>query len=328
MTIYDIAEKAGVSASTVSRVINGRYGVKESTRAKVQALLDESNFVVSESARGLVNQSNKLIGILLSDIRNQHYNTGAWEMERFFAAKGYMSLIINAGHTDGEKAECLRSLVARGVDALVLIGSTFSCEAVAGAISTWAPSIPVVMQNGGLDLPNVSSVTAREAEGIADAVRFFHGQGRRRIVFCKGPGTPSNRLKEEGYLDGMAELGLEPVLFSAGDSFRDGYGAAGEILSSCPDVDAVIFALDMQAVGASRHFHDNGVPVPERISFCGVDNSPFLELCTPKVSSVDTSLPEMARRCSEILWEMMGAPGWRADETVPASLVHHETTAP
>ncbi|MEZ3470190.1 MAG: helix-turn-helix domain-containing protein, partial [Schaedlerella sp.] len=73
MTIYDIAELAGVSASTVSRVINNKPGIKASTREKVKALLKEHNYTPDENARGLVNKNTRLIGILLADIRSAHH---------------------------------------------------------------------------------------------------------------------------------------------------------------------------------------------------------------------------------------------------------------
>ena len=78
LTIYDIAREAGVSASTVSRVINSRPGIRKSTRERVERILRESNFSVSEAARGLVNQTSRMIGILVSDIRNKHHIEGAY----------------------------------------------------------------------------------------------------------------------------------------------------------------------------------------------------------------------------------------------------------
>ena len=84
LTIYDIAKEAGVSASTVSRVINARPGIKKSTRERVEKILRDSNFSVSEAARGLVNQTSRMLGILVSDIRNQHHIEGAYMIEQHF----------------------------------------------------------------------------------------------------------------------------------------------------------------------------------------------------------------------------------------------------
>ena len=82
MTIYDIAKSAGVSASTVSRIINHKEGVRESTRRRVEALLREHHYSPNETARGLVNQATRIIGILLMDIRTLHHTDGVYYIER------------------------------------------------------------------------------------------------------------------------------------------------------------------------------------------------------------------------------------------------------
>ena len=82
MTIYDIAKKAGVSASSVSRVVNNKPGVNPETREKIKKLLKEYNYVANEAARGLVTKSNRMVGILISDIRSIHLTEGVWEITR------------------------------------------------------------------------------------------------------------------------------------------------------------------------------------------------------------------------------------------------------
>lgn len=82
MTIYDIAKEAGVSASTVSRVVNGKPGVHPLTKEKIVGLLEKYNYSPDDTARGLIKQKNRLIGILVADIRNVHYTDGAYTVEK------------------------------------------------------------------------------------------------------------------------------------------------------------------------------------------------------------------------------------------------------
>ena len=126
MTIYDIAKEAGVSAATVSRVINNRPGIKESTREKVRSILEEHNFSVSATARSLVSQSSMMIGILISDIRNLHYTEGAYIIEKQMLKSGYCSIIMNTGTAGNEMASAIKTLSQRRVDGVVLIGSSFA----------------------------------------------------------------------------------------------------------------------------------------------------------------------------------------------------------
>lgn len=104
MTIYDIAREAGVSASTVSRVINNKPGIKESTRKKVQKLLDEYNYTPDVAARGLVMQASKFIGILIEDIRVSHHTESAYVIEQEMTRQGYTCITFSTGADSKRKA--------------------------------------------------------------------------------------------------------------------------------------------------------------------------------------------------------------------------------
>lgn len=96
-TIYDIAKEAGVSASTVSRVVNNKPGVNENTRKKVQQLLEKYNYIPNEAARGLVTQSSRIIGILIEDIRVVHHTESAYVIEQEMTRLGYTCITLSTG---------------------------------------------------------------------------------------------------------------------------------------------------------------------------------------------------------------------------------------
>lgn len=166
MTIYDIAKEANVSASAVSRVINNKPGIKAETRIRVQQLLKKYNYMPNETARGLVNQSSKIIGILIADIRNKHHIDGAYIIEREMTKRGYCCIIFNAGSENSSRAQYIRILEQRRVEDVVLIGSSFQSEFMKEQIKTYLSKIPVVMANGYLELPNVYSVLINERDGV------------------------------------------------------------------------------------------------------------------------------------------------------------------
>ena len=130
VTIYDIAKLAGVSASTVSRVINEYPHVKKSTRARVLKLLDEYHYVPNETARGLVNQSTRMIGILISDIRTTHHTDGVYYIEQELSKQGYSCLIYNTGSSKKDQTRYIQLLSQRKVEAAVLMGSIYQTEVV------------------------------------------------------------------------------------------------------------------------------------------------------------------------------------------------------
>lgn len=328
MTIYDIAAKAGVSASTVSRVINGRSGIGKATRERVEAILKETGFVIDEGARSLVSQKSHMVGILVSDIRNQHHIEGAYMILRRLQEEGYVSLLLNAGDSPDQKAECIRILARRKIDALVLVGSAFECPEVEAAIVAHMSSIPVVFQNGSFTLANVHSALAAEDRGTEEAVDHLYAGGRRRIAYVNNADTASNRRKIAGYRRAMARHGLEPLVVPScrEDSGEAGGEATASLLANHPDVDAIIFSIDITAVGACRHILDSGRRIPDDIAVIGTDDSPYARLANPRLTSIDTRLQKLSDICCDML---LGALEGREEDKskayVEASLSVRET---
>lgn len=210
MTIYDIAREAGVSASTVSRVINHKPGIKESTRQRVQELLERYHYTPDISARGLVTQASRFIGILIEDIRVEHHTESAYVLEQAMTAKGYTCITFSTGPQPERKAQYIQILEQRRVEGVFLIGSMFGTPEVRQSIAQHMHGIPVVLVNGELDLPNAYNVLADEQQGTADCVALLAEAGRCRPAYLMDTDTPANRNKVCGFRQGLARCGLHP----------------------------------------------------------------------------------------------------------------------
>ena len=307
MTIYDIAKEAGVAASTVSRVINNKPGIKAETRQKVQELLLKYNFSPDAAARGLVMQSTRLVGILIEDIRVMHHVNSAFVIEQELNRQGYCSIIMSTGQEEERKAEYIQLLEQRRVEGAILMGSMFGTEKVKESIRVHLPQIPVVIVNGYLDLPNVSGVIVDEDAGIRNCVRLLAKKGRKRIAFAMDVKTPANSRKLQGYRDGMRELGAGEAglwIYDAGDnSLKGGYQVTERILKDHPDVEGIIYSVDRIAVGGVRAAYDLGVSVPERLALIGVDNTVYGEICMPRLTTLDNRLEALSEAAAKILKE-------------------------
>ena len=191
--------------------MNNREGISSRTREKVMEVIRNENFCASDTARSLSTQYSSTIGILVADIRNQHHIEGAYMIAQRFLPLGYCSLLLNTGYEKESMVECIRTLSTRRISGLVLIGSIFQNSEVEEALKSFVCDIPVVFQNGELDLPNLSSAVSRDDEGTADAVRFLYGKGKRTIAFVNNNDTPSNRKKMAGYRKAVSQLGLKSI---------------------------------------------------------------------------------------------------------------------
>ncbi len=304
MTIYDIAKIAGVSASTVSRVANNKPGIKEETRKQIQALLDQYDYRPNETARGLVNQSSKMIGILITDIRYAHHVDIAYHIEEEIEKQGYCSLIVNTGLSDEKKVQAIKRLSQRRVDGVILVGSTFQCDAVRDALSACFKKEPVVITNGYVDLPNVKGVLVDEKDGLEGCVDLMVRKGHRKLAFVLPNQTPSNLSKQKGFAAGMEKLGWKREdlwIYTAPTTLEDGKRVTEQILADHPDIEGIIFGEDLSAVSGIRVLLDRKIKVPDQVAVIGVDNSRYCDICYPKLTSLNNKMVEMSFEAARIL---------------------------
>ncbi len=292
-TIYDIAEKAGVSASTVAIVINNYPYVNKETRAKVLRVIAESNYIQNDSARSLATQSTKMAGILIADVRTTHHTEGVYYVEHEFSKNGYSCLIYNTGTDPEQQAKYIQILSQKKVEAVVLMGSVFQNVTVQNAIMICMPDTPVAICNGYLDGPNIYGVTSDERGGVMNAVKLLASKGRKNIVFITNTLTPSNREKLNGYKDGMklyVDAGTPDVVEVQSGDVADYEEATRQIMKSRPKMDAIIFSEDFIAITGLHALYEMGIKVPEQVAVVGMNNSRYARISNPSLTSIDNML--------------------------------------
>ncbi len=308
MTIYDIAELAGVSASTVSRVINKKPGIRKETQQKVQKLLDQYQFQLNENARGLSTSVMKLVGILVADIRNAHYTEMAYVIETYLMKHEYCSVIVNAGSEPEGMEYGIQVLNQRKVDGVIIIGSIFQNSCVHDAIARFLPNVPVIFANGYLDLPNVYGILVDEYQGVKDCVKLLYDRGYGHIAFVGRMHTESNRLKAQGYECAVTEHGARPVTIEMTEASLGecGFRPLDELMERCPEADAVIFSNDFLAGEATHYFREKEIPVPEKMGIIGINNNDkFCQITHPRITSLDNKMPTMGKMAAKALLDVL-----------------------
>ena len=304
MTIYDIAKMAGVSASSVSRVVNGKPGVNRATREKIQELLKEHNYVPDTNARNLVTQSNRTIGILTDDIDTLHQVEGCHRVEYELMRNGYYCFVKYIGHGPDAIETAMLDLARHRVEGAVCLGDAFrDARKVTRAVEHHLPNTPVVMVHNTLTFPrpNIYSVGADEVAGIQNCVdylaRFFlllwislHHDGRRQMLLVINENRVSGALirsafesavKRYPHLRSAVYTGV-PTSVDGGESF------ALRMLQEQPETDSIICANDLIAIGVLNILKEQSIQVPQQISLMGENNSSFCETCRPRLTSLDT----------------------------------------
>lgn len=315
MTIYDIAREAGVSASTVSRVINNKTGIKESTRKKVQELLEKYNYTPDIAARGLVMQASKFIGILIEDIRVSHHTESAYVIEQEMTRQGYTCITFSTGVDSKQKAHYIEILEQRRVEGAIFIGSMFGTDEVRKSVEQHLSNIPVVVVNGTLELPNTYSVLIDEERGTEECVDLLIRKGRKQLAYLMDMASPANEKKNRGFCTGMLRNGMESaghLIYTEIDGTTDprssverGASETAELLRRMPDVDGILCATDMLAIGCIQELKRQHIAVPEQVAVIGVDNTLYGELCTPSLTTLDNKLGEVRLAAVNILLDVL-----------------------
>ena len=299
ITIRDVAERAGVSVATVSKVINQRYGVAEQTAVRVQAVIEELGYEASLVAQSLRNHRTNVIGILVADLEpfSTELLKGAADAIR---GSGYELVVYSAGGRTGDQSGWERRYLSRLsgtlIDGAVLVTPTIV------DVHYGAPIVAVDPHTGSHDVPTVDS---DNLSGGQMAAGHLLDLGHRRIALIGGrPDLESAKLREQGFRQALAEAGVEvdESLIYAGDyDPKVSATAARDLLSREDRPTAVFAANDVTAIATIEVARSMGLRVPEDLSVIGFDNIPESALCTPQLTTVSQPIRTMGERAVGML---------------------------
>jgi LacI family transcriptional regulator len=326
VTIRDVAERAGVSVATVSKVINDRYGVAADTHAKVSAVIAELGYEASIVAQSLRNHRTNVIGILVADIEpfSAELLKGAASA---MAGTGFELVVYSAGGRAGDRVGWEQRYLSR-LSGTLIDGAMLVTPTVVD-VRLGAPVVAVDPHTGPSSMPTVDSDNLR---GAALAIEHLLALGHRRIAMVTGrPDLESSALRERGYREALAAAGvaIDEDLLQAGDyQAAASTRAARRLLEAREPPTAIFAANDTSAIATIVVAQELGLRVPEDLSVIGFDNLPESLLCTPPLTTVEQRIHEMGARAMEMLVRLIrGEPLDRTHITLDTRLVVRQTTA-
>lgn len=305
MNIYDIARQAGVSIATVSRVINNKGPVSDATRARVEAVLEESGYTPSAIARGMAGKSMRTVAVLTVDIRVPHYARIVYAVEQELSQAGYEVILCNTGRDVEATVRYLRTAIEKQVGGIVLVGSVYSGIGREPEVESLLRLVPVVMANGELDLPNVSSVLLSDDAGAKLATEHLVAMGKRNLWYVHDLDTVSANAKRDAFLSACETLGVRGRVIETDFSVEGGRKAAKELLRSCRLFDGIVCGEDETAIGVVKGLVGGGMRIPRDVAVTGYNNSIYAELCEPRLTSIDNKPEDVAHMCVKMLERMM-----------------------
>jgi LacI family transcriptional regulator len=325
-TLHDVARLAGVSPSTVSRILNGTARVAADKRQAVEQAIARLHFKPNLSARSLRNGSTRTVGVLTQELESPYFARGVRGLDEGLRGSGYAPIIVPGHWNPIEEAERMRLLIARRVDAIAILGGQLSDA----EITEFARRQPIAVTDRSLQAPNVMSFDFDQFEGGRMATQHLIQLGHRRIAHIAGLKSQADAAKrKEGYLRAHADAGLpvEPRLIVEGNFVETGgVLAMNQLLDAQVPFTAVFCANDQTAWGARLALQRRGLRVPEDVSLVGFDDLPVSAFMSPPVTTVRQPVYEMGLAVAAALLQALGQPSGTPTGYPPLSLVVREST--
>jgi DNA-binding LacI/PurR family transcriptional regulator len=302
-TIFDVAERAGVSHQTVSRVINGDPTVREAYRAQVSDAVAALGYRPRAAARALAGGRSRALGIITAGDALYGPSSTAIGFERAARSAGYHVLLSTLPEDPRpvDLSGALTTLLAQDVASIVLVAAD---NRVLDALAslTVPVTVPVVVANAVQrdaarvpTAPSVAAVAIDQAAGTELVMRHLFDRGHRRIVHIAGPAvSQESEVRRATYLRVMQEAGLEPVVLDGDWTPASGFAAARTI--DVHTVDAVFAGNDQMALGVLHAFAEEGLRVPDDIAVVGFDDIPEAAHFTPPLTTVRQDFVAMGQR--------------------------------
>lgn len=312
-TIETIAQHAGVSIASVSRVLNGHGGRPDTVR-RVRRATEELGYVANAVARSLKGGRTSQLTFAMQDIGNPVYVAMVREIQAATKPLGYRLLLHSTDAVVEDELDVVRSLADHTSDGLILSPIRITDEHLRVLADAARPTVVIGSLPEDRPAP-VDSVRADSEAGAMLAVRHLMARGRRRVAFVNGPAdTVPGRNRDRGYRRALAghDLALDEELLVTTDfSVEAGREAVHRLLDRVggPDtergIDAIFCANDQLALGATHALHSRGLRIPGDVAVAGMDDSVLARSCWPPLTSVDLGSVARARTAVRMLLDRL-----------------------
>jgi len=298
-TLKDVANRAGLSVSTVSYVLNGKKKVREDTYRRIMQAVEEVGYVPNQQARSLKTRSTLSIGVVVPDISNQFFPEIVKGIDDAANMDNYTIILCNTDNDAEREERCINALLSKDIDGIIYIGTAKS-----KAILQRKTELPIVLVDRKLGERYISVTTNNYQGGYMATEHLIH-TGHSSIALITGPvfiTTYFDRLR--GYMDALNANSLhysEELVFECDFTSKSGYDAAYRLCEQNVQVDAIFATNDLMALSIIRALLELGKKVPEDIAVVGYDDIYIASIVMPALTTIRQPKYEMGKKAAELL---------------------------
>lgn len=335
ITVYDIAKEAGVSASTVSRVLTGNGPVNEKKRALVLSLLKKHDFRPSSVARSLKARRSHSIGFIVPDITNPYFSTMFMEVETRLSASGYTVILCNSESRRDREMEILQVLAEKEVEAIVLCGGIvddlYPLPRMLREIEKINQRVPIITLSKFPGVP-CAQAYSDDRQGVFEIVAHFAQAGHHQIGMLGGSMNVRNTFERKIHLlEAANQHGLEvrgEWIIEGGFSVEAGTRTMEALLALPEQPTAVLAFNDVVAIGALSVIGRRGLRVGHDIALAGIDGISLTETIFPGITTAAVDFEGFSRYVSEFVMNRGKGEAFSQDRVFPFHLTIRGTTQP
>ena len=333
ISVKEIAEMAGTSVATVSRVINQNGRFSKETEKRVKDIIEQYGYQPNQLARGLRVSHTQIIGILVPDITNEFFASITREVQKHLLSMNYMTLICSTNENVMEAKEQIQMLLSQKVGGIIYIGGEDITESV-HIPTIYIDRAPAEIKRGEKHKveENYAMIECDNIQGGYLAGQELARKGARKIAYvCYGETLPTIQKRLKGFQTALSEYQIEiqpeAGVYVKEVSLEEGSKATQYIMQELDGIDGIFFMTDMLAVGGLSYLVNNGIRVPEQVKVVGFDDISMSRMIYPKLTTIHQPVQEYGRLAAERIVDMInGKEILVRRQQIPVSLVIRETT--
>jgi LacI family transcriptional regulator len=300
----EVAERAGVSVTTVSHVVNNTRTVSPETRSRVEEAMQTLGYQPNVLARSLRRGVTHTIGIILPDSANPYFAEVVRGIEDTSFVQGYSVILCNSDNDLEKEHHYTNVLVEKQVDGIIFVAAGLSTENIQDLCER---GVPLILVDRHVPNVQVDKVLADNQQGGWLATRHLIDLNHRSIACIGGPtGVRLSSERVAGYRQALesADIDYDPKWIMEGDfQYQSGYSCAKELFHQQPSPTAIFACNDLMAIGAYRFAHEKNLLVPEQLSIVGFDDVRLAAYTNPPLTTIRQSKRKMGTQAAKLLLE-------------------------
>jgi DNA-binding LacI/PurR family transcriptional regulator len=321
-TIKDVAGVAGVTVTTVSRVLNNRGYISESTRKKVYDAMEQLNYRPNEMARSLLRKKSNLVGLIIPTIAHPFFSELTNYIEYYAYKLGYKILLCNSYQDSVKEKEYIMMLKSNQVDGIIMASHTLEIEEYLNL------KLPIVAIDRMFS-KSIPFITSDNYSGGVHATNLLIDKGCKKLAHISGSfelETPANN-RYKGFLDVVNERNIEHIILETKLGISENYEEiVYKLFEENPDIDGIFASSDMIGISVIKVAKELGKEIPKDLKIVGYDDITFSSLVVPTLSTIQQPIEKMGEVVIQILIDQIEEKEVSLENILPITLVERETT--